>query len=281
MGRVHDLCPDDRCLLMVLANMATLVDGRLACWPVLATLTIDTGLPKRTLIRSIERLEAKKLVSTQPRGRGQTYYIERSMNGARVAPNGSGTGARVAPDEAANGARQAPMTGASVAPIGPRMVPNLQTNGAKSARFAKTPPTPPSSLLKQEEEPREEIVPPASGGRRDRSSGSDGFDAFWLAYPRKASKRAALKCWDGAIKRAGSVEAIMAGLASHRFNRDPEFIPYPSTWLNRDQWLDVQAPPQPAKSVYDQIREDWGLTSFLTPIIDDDEPPARHVRLVS
>jgi hypothetical protein len=118
-------------------------------------------------------------------------------------------------------------------------------------------------------------------GGRDRSSGSVAFETFWLAYPRKAGKRAALKCWDGATKRAGGAEAIMAGLAGHRFQSEERFIPHPATWLNRDQWLDVQAPQQPAKSVYDQIREDWGLTSFLTPIIDDDEPPARHVRLVS
>ena len=73
---------------------------------------------------------------------------------------------------------------------------------------------------------------------RDRIAFPPDFEAFWLAYPRKAGKRAAMKGWAGAVTRAGGAAAIMAGLASHRFAAEERFIPHPATWLNRDQWLD-------------------------------------------
>jgi hypothetical protein len=91
---------------------------------------------------------------------------------------------------------------------------------------------------------KEPPKPPEAGGR-DRTAYPADFEAFWLAYPRKAKKRAALKAWDGATKRAGSAAPIMAGLAGHRFTPDPQFIPHPSTWLNCDQWLDVQDTTDP------------------------------------
>jgi hypothetical protein len=122
MGRVHLLCSDDRCLLMVLANMA---DKHLECFPLQSTLMADTGLPKRTLIRSTQRLEAAGLVRTEPRGRSLTYHIQRPTNGATVAPDRSGNGAALAPDNPLKGATQAPLNGATKAPV--------QVNGAKSA----------------------------------------------------------------------------------------------------------------------------------------------------
>jgi hypothetical protein len=237
MGRVHRLCPDDRCLLMVLANLANLVDGRLACWPLLATLTVDTGLPKRTLIRSIERLEAVKLISTQPRGRGQTYYIERRLNGAKVAPNGSGNGAVVAPEKAANGAMQAPLISATEAPVEPRMVPNLHTTGAKSARLGHFPPTPPLLPLNQEEEPRREdppLVPPQAGGKRGKPLPAD-----W----RPSSRSIALG-FDLGMTQAEvlfEVEA-MRDWASHKGETSLDWNARLNNWLRRSHRQKL--PPQ-------------------------------------
>ena len=232
MGRAHNLCPDDRCLLMVLANMA---DKQGECFPLQATLTADTGMPKRTLIRSTQRLEAAGLIRTEARGRSQTYHIERA-NGATVAPNGSGKSATQAPVRGGNGATEAPDKGATQAPVKQRLVPNEHATGAKSARNGAT--VAPRTFINQEREPKNPppIVPPPPG--RDRVSYPADFDAFWLAYPRKAGKRAALKGWAGAVTRAGGASAIMAGLASHRFAHEERYIPHPSTWLNRDQWLD-------------------------------------------
>jgi hypothetical protein len=70
------------------------------------------------------------------------------------------------------------------------------------------------------------------------------FDEFWNVYPRKVSKRAALKAFESALGRA-SHDEILAGAI--RFGHDPnlppaEFIPYPTTWLNGDRWGDALLP---------------------------------------
>jgi hypothetical protein len=70
------------------------------------------------------------------------------------------------------------------------------------------------------------------------------FDKFWGVYPRRTSKRAAMKAFESATSRA-SVDDILAGAI--RFANDPnlpqgEFIPYPTTWLNGDRWDDGPLP---------------------------------------
>jgi len=282
MGRVHRLCPDDRCLLMVLANMA---DKHLECFPLQSTLMADTGLPKRTLIRSTQRLEAAGLVRTEPRGRSLTYHIQRPTNGATVAPDRSGNGAALAPDNPLKGATQAPFSarkGATVAPVmenrvnGATVAPVIPTTGAKSANEWCHGGTSPYININQEKinQEREERknppqTPPVPGGAervppQDRHAYPSDFEAFWLAYPRQAGKRAALKAWHGATVRAGSPAPIMAGLAAHRFCAEERFIPHPSTWLNRDQWLDVQDSFDPvlrAVGLTPEDLADWPMPS--------------------
>lgn len=293
MGRVHRLCPDDRCLLMVLANMA---DKHLECFPLQSTLMADTGLPKRTLIRSTRRLEVAGLVRTEPRGRSLTYHIQRPTNGATVAPDRSGNGAALAPDNPLKGATQAPFSarkGATVAPVEPTngatqapvmenrvngatVAPVIPTTGAKSANEWCHGGTSPYININQEKinQEREERknppqTPPVPGGAervppQDRHAYPSDFEAFWLAYPRQAGKRAALKAWHGATVRAGSPAPIMAGLAAHRFCAEERFIPHPSTWLNRDQWLDVQDSFDPvlrAVGLTPEDLADWPMPS--------------------
>jgi hypothetical protein len=94
----------------------------------------------------------------------------------------------------------------------------------------------------------------------------DDFEAFWSVYPLRVGKRAAGLVWAGAVKRAGSVEAIMAGLAVQQFDANPQYIPHPKTWLNRDGWLDE---PRRKRT----LAEEWNLTSFLAPVIDDEPLP--------
>jgi len=105
------------------------------------------------------------------------------------------------------------------------------------------------------------VCPPP---RQDRHAYPSDFEAFWLAYPRQAGKRAALKAWHGATVRAGSPAPIMAGLAAHRFCAEERFIPHPSTWLNRDQWLDVQDSFDPvlrAVGLTPEDLADWPMPS--------------------
>lgn len=68
------------------------------------------------------------------------------------------------------------------------------------------------------------------------------FDLFWVEYPRKVSKGAAITSYKKAIK---SVDhgTIMEGLRAYNSHleehpRERNFIKHPSTWLNQMCWAD-------------------------------------------
>lgn len=72
------------------------------------------------------------------------------------------------------------------------------------------------------------------------------FIEFWDIYPRKIAKGAARKAWATAISKTDS-ETILIG--ADRFNKsmlgkDQNFLPYPSTWLNAEQWADEATKPK-------------------------------------
>jgi hypothetical protein len=78
----------------------------------------------------------------------------------------------------------------------------------------------------------------------------DLFELFWTSYPKKVGKPGAKKAFAKALKRA-TVAEIGAGLKAWKAAwTDPEYIPHPQTWLNRDGWNDQlpapKAPPMPA-----------------------------------
>ena len=71
------------------------------------------------------------------------------------------------------------------------------------------------------------------------------FLEFWVEYPRKVAKPAALKAYRAARKRKATHGEIMAGL--RRFvasSPDPQYTPHAATWLNGDRWNDTPTPKQ-------------------------------------
>ena len=69
------------------------------------------------------------------------------------------------------------------------------------------------------------------------------FDLFWKTYPKKRDKK---KAWT-AFKRINPGDELFANIQEslNRFIKskdwikdDGQFIPYPSTWLNGEQWTD-------------------------------------------
>lgn len=70
------------------------------------------------------------------------------------------------------------------------------------------------------------------------------FELFWRQYPRKTGKRTAEQAYRRARRRASRDEidsGLVAQLASWR-SREPKYVPHPTTWLNRDGWLDEPDP---------------------------------------
>jgi hypothetical protein len=74
------------------------------------------------------------------------------------------------------------------------------------------------------------------GGRKR----AQGFDEFWLAYPRKIGKAAAERAWDRHKPPLEDVlKAIEVQKASDQWQKnDGQFIPHPTTWLNQGRWED-------------------------------------------
>lgn len=95
---------------------------------------------------------------------------------------------------------------------------------------------------KDKEGSKEPLSVPAQA-KQKRQSGDSRFDQFWIAYPNKKAKPAALSAW---MKLAPSealfstiIEAIAAQKLSHDWTKDGgRFVPHPATWINQRRWED-------------------------------------------
>lgn len=70
------------------------------------------------------------------------------------------------------------------------------------------------------------------------------FDEFWKAYPRKVGKQKAITKYKAAVKRAESEQQIIDGAQRLREdpNREDQYTPHPTTWLERNGWEDDPIP---------------------------------------
>ncbi|MGA4455320.1 helix-turn-helix domain-containing protein [Pseudomonas fortuita] len=76
---------------------------------------------------------------------------------------------------------------------------------------------------------------------------ADGFEIFWKLYPKKKSRKDALKAWNKLNPDAEQQAVMIAALAQHCVSRDwtkdaGQYIPMASTWLNGERWHDVLQP---------------------------------------
>lgn len=70
------------------------------------------------------------------------------------------------------------------------------------------------------------------------------FDEFWLQYPRKVGKKAALKAYGTALREGADPDDIIAGACRYAAERAGEPVRYtkhPPTWLNAGCWDDEPA----------------------------------------
>jgi hypothetical protein len=98
------------------------------------------------------------------------------------------------------------------------------------------------------------------------------FDEFWQNYPRKVGKNSALKAYTAARGRfVGSIQDYEALVVTGALalSQDPnlppsQYVPYPTTWLNREGWNDDPYPERQrtpeeiaaqAKALRDKQRE--------------------------
>lgn len=87
---------------------------------------------------------------------------------------------------------------------------------------------------------------------------ADGFTEWWPHYPKKVKKLDAEKAYRAALKRGVTPKELLDGLQRQKAawkakGTEPQYIPYPATWLRAGSWedeLDTVAPtdetPAPA-----------------------------------
>lgn len=71
------------------------------------------------------------------------------------------------------------------------------------------------------------------------------FADFYQTFPRKKARGDAEKAWSQALKKGYSPEEIMAGLQRNLQDlcrRDPQFCPYPASWLRAESFFDEPDP---------------------------------------
>ncbi len=87
---------------------------------------------------------------------------------------------------------------------------------------------------------------------RAKSEDTDGFEAFWSAYPRKVGKGKARDAYGKALALSDALSLIEQARRFAAFcqGKDEQFIPYPSTWLNQERWADEISEPV-------KLREGW------------------------
>ena len=68
------------------------------------------------------------------------------------------------------------------------------------------------------------------------------FDCFWLQYPTKTNKQAALKAWTKLKVDESLYQQIMLAVAKQKNWQQWQegYIPHGSTWLNGKRWEDVE-----------------------------------------
>jgi hypothetical protein len=86
------------------------------------------------------------------------------------------------------------------------------------------------------------------------------FETFYAMFPRKKSRGDAQKAWDQALKKGHAADVIMAGLMRNLADlqrREPQFVPYPATWLRSESFFDEPDPVRinTKRTVADVARE--------------------------
>lgn len=121
--------------------------------------------------------------------------------------------------------------------------PHVQgTQHARAALHNTTQPTQHDQHNQQDETD----VSESDGDAPKRSRLDERFDRFWSAYPNKVGKGAARRIFDRLKPDDAMVDRMIAAIEAQRgsaqWTKDNgQFIPHPSTWLNREGWEDQPA----------------------------------------
>ncbi len=133
------------------------------------------------------------------------------------------------------------------------------------------------------EENGEEITPiedsEENGGEIEESEQEKMFAAFWLAYPKKKAKADAYARWMKMKPSRGLLQVILTAIEAQKktaeWQKDGgQYIPYPATWLHRQQWEDEitpisDAPTAPTTPHYSNYDAEAAMAAALARTYSD------------
>lgn len=96
------------------------------------------------------------------------------------------------------------------------------------------------------------------------------FDTFWSAYPRKTGKDKCLNWFKSHKPDEALVQKMVNTITKFKNSKqwsDPQYIPYPYTWLNRGGWDDELDVRHNSFSSNPTIEVEW---EELPPLTDED-----------
>jgi hypothetical protein len=199
---VQGLSPSEKVVLLALANYA---DEKNRCWPSQKRLAEMTGLTDRWVRKILSTLETRGFLTREKRCRDDGSQTSDVFQ------------LRLTPPELTSG-------GAELSSGGGR---NSVPGGAELSSYHDT---------SEEPSVRTNI------SLRSSASEPVGFTEFWLAYPRKVGKLAAMRRFRDACKRIGGPDppaVLLDALARVKPTwTEPRFIPHPATWLHQGRWED-------------------------------------------
>nr|DAQ64659.1 MAG TPA: replisome organizer protein [Caudoviricetes sp.] len=110
---------------------------------------------------------------------------------------------------------------------------------------------------------------------------ADGFAEWWPHYPKKVKKLDAEKAYRAALKRGVTPKELLDGLQRQKAawkakGTEPQYIPYPATWLRAGSWedeLDTPNSDQAAPAVNPATGKEATKEDFWYACIDHDIDP--------
>lgn len=97
------------------------------------------------------------------------------------------------------------------------------------------------------------------------------FEEWWKLYPHKTGKQAALRKWRQAVKNVGGEDELLRRLKAHlpsllaTQQRDPRFVPHPTTWLGQGRYDDPVQAPDTTRQRTGMNPQDWLPDSLREP----------------
>ena len=126
--------------------------------------------------------------------------------------------------------------------------------------------SPHATLMKPARKTREVLTPELSRDGFEIEKGGHlavtvTFDDFWSIWGKKVARSDAEKAWTKAVRSVDPQVIVDAAKAlwESPFRPEKQFIPYPATWLNREQWTDPAPEPPEASKAKSRPNTDWAL----------------------